>query len=162
MNFTAFFWCLLLTSEQEHVNFLQFFLIIQIQIEEQKKICQCSNSIKVPYREHPAVNFTISLDAQSQDMMMMLMNLLMMMKMWVFCCPLCEMPYDMWSLNDSLRFTLFLLPLLLSLSFSSSTLGGCSCMFFTQSLFPIPIYTWNVKGGFLLWSGIKQAGWDTN
>lgn len=84
--FTAFFQSLLLsTSEQEHVNFLLFFLIIQIQIKEQKKICQCSNSIEVPCREHPAVNFTISLGAQSQDMMMM--KLLMMMKMWVFCCP---------------------------------------------------------------------------
>lgn len=157
MNFTAFFWCLLLTSEQEHVNFLQFFLIIQIQIEEQKKICQCSNSIKVPYREHPAVNFTISLDAQSQDMMMTLMNLLMMMKMWVFCCPLCEMPYDMWSLNDSLRFTLFLLPLLLSLSSSSSTLGGCSCMFFTQS-FSNPNLYLKCEGGLstLIWN--KTSG----
>lgn len=36
--FTAFFQSLLLsTSEQEHVNFLLFFLIIQIQIKEQKK-----------------------------------------------------------------------------------------------------------------------------
>lgn len=145
--FTAFFQSLLLsTSEQEHVNFLLFFLIIQIQIKEQKKICQCSNSIEVPCREHPAVNFTISLGAQSQDMMMM-MKLLMMMKMWVFCCPPCEMPYNMWSLNDLLRFTLFLLPLLLFLSLSSSPVGGCSCMSFTQSLFPILIYTWNVKGG---------------
>lgn len=79
-----------------------------------KKICQCSNSIEVPCREHPAVNFTISLGVQSQDMMRM--KLLMMMKMWVFCCPPCEMPYNMWSLNDLLRFTLFLLPLLLFLS----------------------------------------------
>lgn len=159
--FTAFFQSLLLsTSEQEHVNFLLFFLIIQIQIKEQKKICQCSNSIEVPCREHPAVNFTISLGVQSQDMMRM--KLLMMMKMWVFCCPPCEMPYNMWSLNNLLRFTLFLLPLLLFLSLSSSPVGGCSCTSFTQS-FSNPNLYLKCEGGHLLWSGIKQqVRWNTN